>query len=133
LKELGEPIGADETAQLVALIEQVYRSVPAKREVTAADFSMDELPPGRIVVREVELKWSGERLRVGNTLEDARPPFEWIYEVSSDVGEADYFKHYLVRAHDIVLAQRKVLTPLDAEEAGVLRGDLDAALKFLGF
>jgi hypothetical protein len=54
-------------------------------------------------------------------------------ERSSDVGEADYFKHYLVRAHDIVLAQRKVLTPLDAEEAGVLRGDLDAALKFLGF
>jgi hypothetical protein len=92
---------------------------------------MDGMDPARIVVKEIELKWDGERLRVGNTLPDVRPPFEWIYEISSDVGEADYFKHYLVREHDIVLAQRKVLTPLDAEEAEILRADLQAALESL--
>jgi hypothetical protein len=128
MREFGAPIGPETRQELMTLIERVYGSVPAKREVTAGEFAMEEQPE-RIVVREVDIKWDGERLRVGMTLGEARPPFEWIYEISSDVGESEYFKHYLVRADDIVLAQRKLLTVIDDEEAGILRADLEAALQ----
>jgi hypothetical protein len=92
---------------------------------------MDDLKPALIVVKEVEYKWDGERLRVAMTVPGVRPPFEWLYEVSSDVGESDYFKHYLVRESDIVLAQRKVLTVIDEVEADILMSDLRAALSSL--
>ena len=70
-----------------------------------------------------------QRIRIGRTLDEARPPFEWVYEISSDMGESEYFKHYLVRESDIVLAQRKVLTVIDDEEAAILRADLEEALQ----
>ncbi len=127
MRVFGPAINDDTRQALIDLAEQVYRSVPAKREVRAADFAMEDNPE-RIVVREVELKWDDERLRVGKTLDAARPPFEWIYEISSDVGDTEYIKHYLVRAGDIVLAQRKVLTVIDDVEADVMRADLEAAL-----
>jgi hypothetical protein len=131
MREMAEQISAAECKELISTIEQLYGSVPAKRQVTAADFMMDEMEPDRIVVREIELKWDGNRLRVGASLPDARPPFEWIYEISSDVGESDYFKHYLVRTDDIVLTERKLLVPIDAAEAEVLRADLQAGLESL--
>lgn len=132
MREFGMPISPGTRDTLVELIDAVYRSVPAKRKVTAAEFSMDSLEPGRVVVKEVEYKWDGERLRVAMSEPEVRPPFEWFYEVSSDVGESDYFKHYLVLEGEIVLAQRKVLTVIDDEEAAILRGDLEAALASLG-
>jgi hypothetical protein len=127
MREFGEPIGADARKELVDLIERVYALVPAKREVSAGEFAMEEQPE-RIVVKEIDLRWDGERLRIGKTLDDARPPFEWVYEISSDMGESEYFKHYLVREDDIVLAQRKLLSVIDAEEAAILRADLQEAL-----
>jgi hypothetical protein len=130
MRDFGPTINPSEYQNLLGLAAKVYASVPAKRQVTAGEFAMEENPE-RIVVKEVELKWDGERLRVAMSEPGARPPFEWLYEVSSDVGETDYFKHYLIRENDIVLAQRKVLTPIDAEEAEVLRADLQAALDSL--
>lgn len=127
MREFGVAIAPELRRELVRLIEQVFLAVPAKREVSAAEFSMEDLEPARIVVKEVEYKWDGERLRVAMTEPDVRPPFEWVYEVSSDVGDSEYFKHYLVRADDIVLAQRKVLTVIDEEEAEILKADLIAA------
>ena len=111
-------------------MKEIYETGNTKREVTAGEFSMEENPE-QVVVKEVEVKWDGERLRVARTEDSARPPFEWLYEVSSDVGESDYFKHYLARAKDIVLAQRKVLTVIDGDEADVLEADLQAALEAL--
>jgi hypothetical protein len=131
VREFGNSIGPDIRAEIIELIEKVYGSIPAKRQVTAAEFSMDDLKPALIVVKEVEYKWDGERLRVAMTVPGVRPPFEWLYEVSSDVGESDYFKHYLVRESDIVLAQRKVLTVIDEVEADILMSDLRAALSSL--
>ena len=127
MREFSKPISREIREELVALIILVYGTVPAKREVTAADFAMTERPE-RIVVKEVEIKWDVERLRVAMSEPSVRPPFEWLYEVSSDIGESEYFKHYLVRESDIVLAQRKVLTPIDNHEAEILRADLQAAL-----
>ena len=130
MREFGRPINTTTRDQLLDLIIQAYSSVPAKREVTAGEFAMEDRPE-RIVVKEVEFKWDGQRLRVAMSEPAARPPFEWVYEVSSDVGESEYFKHYLVRNEDIVLAQRKVLTPIDDEEAAIMRDDLLAALASL--
>lgn len=127
MREFGTPLADEQRQELVALIARVYGSVPAKREVSAADFAMED-NPDQIVVKEVDIRWAENRLRVAMTDPQVRPPFEWLYEVSSDVGESEYFKHYLVRENDIVLAQRKVLTVIDAEEAGILRADLEAGL-----
>jgi hypothetical protein len=131
MREFGLPITEQRRLELLTLIGHVYGLVPARREVTAAEFAMED-EPTRIVVKEIEIKWEGERLRIGKTLDTARPPFEWVYEVSADVGESDYFKHYLVRADDIVLAQRKVLTPIDDQEAAILQADLQSAQMSLG-
>ncbi|GAC1371312.1 MAG: hypothetical protein NVSMB39_4930 [Candidatus Saccharimonadales bacterium] len=127
MRDFGAPITAAARQELVDLIDKLYQAYPAKKEVSAGDFAMEENPE-RIVVKEIDLKWDGQRLRVGKTLDKARPPFEWIYEISSDMGESEYFKHYLVRENDIVLAQRKVLTVIDDEEAAILRADIAEAL-----
>ncbi len=127
MRDFGAPISEDARLQLMELIDRLYASAPAKREVTAGEFAMEESPE-RIVVREIDLKWDDQRIRIGRTLDEARPPFEWVYEISSDMGESEYFKHYLVRESDIVLAQRKVLTVIDDEEAAILRADLEEAL-----
>lgn len=127
MRDFGAPISEDVRLQLMELIDRLYASAPAKREVTAGEFAMEENPE-RIVVREIDLKWDGQRIRIGRTLDEVRPPFEWVYEISSDMGESEYFKHYLVRENDIVLAQRKVLTVIDDEEAAILRADLEEAL-----
>ena len=128
MRDFGAPISEDARLQLMELIDRLYASAPAKREVTAGEFAMEENPE-RIVVREIDLKWDDQRIRIGRTLDEARPPFEWVYEISSDMGESEYFKHYLVRESDIVLAQRKVLTVIDDEEAAILRSDLEEALQ----
>ena len=128
MRDFGAPVSEKIRLELMVLIDRLYASAPAKREVTAGEFAMEENPE-RIVVREIDLKWDGQRIRIGRTLDEARPPFEWVYEISSDMGESEYFKHYLVRENDIVLAQRKVLTVIDDEEAAILRADLEEALQ----
>ncbi|HVQ44848.1 MAG TPA: hypothetical protein VMT30_07880 [Candidatus Saccharimonadia bacterium] len=130
MREIGEPIGAQRCRELVDLAARVYDAGEVKRAVKASEFAMEDVPD-RVVVQEVEVRVDGERLRVARTRPDARPPFEWLLEVSSDLGETDYFKHYLFRDHDIVLAQRKVLTVIDEVEAEVLERDLRAALREL--
>ena len=119
-------MGPDVRERVAALARAIFANTEPKRAVTAREFAMEERPD-QIVAREVDLRSGGERLRIAATEPAARPPFEWLLEITSNVGEADYFKHYLIREHDIVLAQRKVLTPLDADEAEVVLKDLRAA------
>jgi CO/xanthine dehydrogenase Mo-binding subunit len=124
MREFGPMVGAPVRAQITELARSMFVAAEPKRAVTGAEFAMDEHADD-VVVREAE--WRGEggqRLRIAATESTARPPFEWLYEITSDVGEADYFKHYLVREGDIVLAQRKVLTPIDEAEAAVILADL---------
>ncbi len=113
-------------ADIMKMARALYDTVPVKREVRAKEFAMDE-KPDEVVVREVDLRSGENRLRVAVTAPEARPPFEWLMEITSDIGEADYFRHYLIREHDIVLAQRKVLTPLDDTEAERIIEDLRTA------
>jgi hypothetical protein len=109
--------------EILELAQEIFREAEPKRTVRARDFAMEE-NPDQEVVDEVDLRHDHERLRIALTRPEARPPFEWLLEITSDIGESEYFKHYLIRDHDVVLAQRKVLTPVDAEEAALILSDL---------
>jgi len=117
--------------EILKLARDLYDQTEAKRAVRAKDFVMDG-DQERVVAHEVDLKHGDERLRVAVTEPSARPPFEWLLEITSDVGEAGYFKHYLVREYDVVLAQRKVLTPIDQQEAELIMHDLKIAAGWSG-
>jgi hypothetical protein len=126
MREFGKAVSMQVRDEIMTLARSIYDRVETKRAVKGADFAMEE-NADRVVVHEVDLRSGSERLRVAMTEPDARPPFEWLLEITSDVGESDYFKHYLVREGDVVLAQRKVLTPIDQEEADLILADLRVA------
>jgi hypothetical protein len=131
MRDFGQPVGPEVRAEIMALAQAIFNLAEPKREVRASEFAMEE-HPDRVVVDEVDLKHEGERLRIAITKPEARPPFEWLLEITSDVGESlDYFKHYLIRDDDVVLAQRKVLTPIDASEAELVMRDLRTAQSWL--
>jgi hypothetical protein len=126
MREFGTPVGPETRMEILKLARSIFDRAQSKREVRASEFAMEE-DPDRVVVDEVDLRHEHERLRIAETKSEARPPFEWLLEITSDIGEADYFKHYLIRDDDVVLAQRKVLTPLDAVEAELVLADLRTA------
>lgn len=130
MRTFGAPAQTGLRNDIMTLARSIYDEVEPKRTVKAADFAMEESPE-EVVVREVDLRNGPERLRVAMTDPAARPPFEWLLEITSDIGEADYFKHYLVREHDVVLAQRKELTPVDDQEAATILSDLRTAKSWL--
>jgi hypothetical protein len=130
VREFGKPVGEAMRDKILEAARKIYDRAEPKRDVKAAEFAMDD-EPEKVVVHEVDVRFGDDRLRVAVTEEAARPPFEWQLEITSDVGEADYFKHYLVRDHDVVLAQRKVLTPIDEREAKLVLADLEAARQAL--
>lgn len=126
MRVFGTPEGPTTRLKIVELAQAIFDKSPAKRAVKAREFAMED-KPDVVVATEVDIRWEGERLRIAATEASARPPFEWLMEITSNVGEADYFKHYLVREEDVVLAQRKVLTPIDAAEAKIIIHDLQVA------
>jgi hypothetical protein len=126
MRDFKSPITPERRLEILKLAASIYEHVHPKRDVRASEFAMEETGDP-VVVHEVDLKWDSERLRIAVTEENVRPPFEWVLEITSDVGESDYFKHYLVRDDDVVLAQRKVLTPIDDTEADLVLADLRQA------
>lgn len=130
MRVFSQPIAPAVRAEITAATQSLYAVAPGRRTMQAQQFAM-EGDPGRIVATEAEVSWPAGRLRIAHSHPEERPPFEWIYEITSDVGESDYFKHYLIRDNDIVLAQRKVLTPIDQAEADVILADLAAARQSL--
>ena len=130
MREFGRTIDEVRRAEIVRAAERLFEQAGRKREVRASEFEL-EFPGDPVVVHEADIRWPDGRLRVAKTASRARPPFEWLIEITSNVGETDYFKHYLVLEDSIVLAQRKVLTPVDDIEAGVILADLEAATRHL--
>lgn len=126
MREFGNPIGPELRERIVEEAEKLFAATKTIRHVKASEFAM-ELPNDPVLAHEAELRWPEGRIRVAMTVPEARPPFEWVIEITSNIDEGDYFKHYLVRESDIVLAQRKVLTPIDVQEARVILADLAQA------
>ena len=118
------------TAEVTNAIADVFAKLPVRRDALGIDYLME--PDDAVVIRIGELKIKdGPRLRIGATEASARPPFEWFYEVTSDITPAEYFKHYLVLEDQIVLAQLKVLTPIDEAEAELILSDLATAVELI--
>ena len=126
MRDIGSGIDKARYDQIVAAAEAFFEAASTKREVRASDFAI-ELPGDPVLTRESEVKWPEGRMRVAKTLPAARPPFEWLIEITANIDEGDYFKHYLIREADIVLAQRRELTPIDEIEASIILDDLAAA------
>lgn len=130
MRTFAEPISAERRREIVAAAQAFFSEAHDRRNMLAEQFAMDG-EPQRVVATEAEVRWPEGRMRVAHSKPEERPPFEWTYEITSDIGEADYFKHYLIRDNDIVLAQRKDLTVIDEQEAMVVLTDLADALKAL--
>ncbi len=127
MREFSVPADRELEAQIREAAASLLASAPTARLAYGREFAMDA--EDLLVMREVDVRWpdSSERFRIAETLPEARPPFEWLIEITSDLGEAAYIKHYLIRDHDIMFAQRKVLTPIDNEEARTILADLAKA------
>jgi hypothetical protein len=131
MRDFGPVIDPSKRGEILTLAKLIYDRGEPKRDIRASEFAMED-ETDSIVAHEVDLRFEHERMRVAITEQEARPPFEWLVEITSDIGESDYFKHYLIRDHDVVLAQRKVLTPVDEVEANLILADLKTALGWLG-
>ena len=111
-------------------IEALYADKSLWRDIPGSDFVME---PGDVtVVQELDVMTDQGRFRLAATLPTARPPFEWLFEITSEINTGTAMRHYLVREADIVVAERRTLTPLDDEEANIILDDLalvEATLK----
>jgi hypothetical protein len=114
-------------ARVVELVVELLAKAPEVEEVTGVSYAME--PADQVVIRRIDLVLGEGRLRVGMTESSVRPPFEWLAEITSDIGTSEYWKHYLVRESDLVLAQRRDLTVINDAEAGMIIGELELALK----
>lgn len=126
MRVFGPPIAADVYARICGEVTAVFGLMPDKKPVFGEALAMEETDMVVLEVAQVKDE-AGNVFKISFTKAVARPPFEWLIEISSDLGESEYFKHYLVREDDIVLAQRKVLTPIDDEEAKIIMADLAEA------
>jgi hypothetical protein len=114
-------------ARVLELTASVLATAPDVEAVTGESYAME--PADAVVLHQVDLNLDEGRLRVGMTKTSARPPFEWLAEITSDMGESAYWRHYLVRETDIVLALRRDLTPINDVEAQTIISELESALR----
>lgn len=127
MREFGPYISPETEAEIRRTAQELFDAVEQKRPAYGRDFAMEDRED-EVVFTEVDLKiGESERYRIAATLPTARPPFEWLMEITADVDETDYIKHYLIRDEDIVFAQRKLLIPIDDQEAKVILADLATA------
>jgi hypothetical protein len=126
MREFGAVVSVELAARIRREALALFELMPGKQPVLGEALAMDETDLLVLEVAEV-LDENGNKFKLSVTRPQARPPFEWLIEISSDLGESEYFKHYLVREEDIVLAQRKVLTPIDEAEADIILADLAEA------
>lgn len=130
MRDFGSSIDMSTRQAVIDAAEQVFAAAKRQREVPASDFAL-EIQSNPIMVLEAEVKWPQGRMRIAKTTAKARPPFEWLMEITSNINEGDYFKHYLILDNDIVLAQRKTLIPIDETEANIILADLAEAKRQL--
>jgi hypothetical protein len=117
MREFSPPVAPILRLTVIELVDQIITLAPKELVSESAKVNLSE-GVGQVAVARSEAI--------------ARPPFEWLVEVTSQINETDYLKHYLVRENDIVLAHRKVLTEVDDTEAEQLIRDLKQTLLALG-
>lgn len=126
MREFTGKITAELDRRIREAAEAVFKLMPEKKSTYGAELAMND--GEAVVLTEGTLKLpNGEKIQIAVTRPEARPPFEWLVEITSLIDETDYFKHYLIRDNDIVLAHRRDLMPIDNEEAEVILADLETA------
>lgn len=126
MRTFGTRVSSEREERIRQEVQALFEAAPERRPHRGSEFALDNADD--IVMYEVNISvGEGERYRVNISLPTSRPPFEWIMEITADVNMAGYIKHYLIRDDDIVLADRKVLTVIDDEEAEIMLADLAAA------
>ncbi len=111
MREFGAPISSERFKAITSLAANLFADLPNKRLIHGEALSMDD--PEMIVLETAEvLDQDGNKFKLSATKPEACPPFEWLYEISSDLGHSEYFRHYLIRDTDIVLAQPKISAEL---------------------
>lgn len=126
MREFGPPASQELDTRIRREALALFDIMPAKKQTLGEALAMDDVDMVVLELAEVADE-DGNKFKLSVTKPEARPPFEWLIEISSDLGESEYFKHYLVREDDIVLAQRKVLTVIDDEEAEKILVDIAEA------
>jgi hypothetical protein len=126
MREFNGKLSTDLDLRIRREAAELFEMVPEKREVRGSALLMDQ--GDEIVLREITIKAPGAgTLQIAATSPSARPPFEWLMEITSKINDDSYFKHYLILEDKIVLAHRKELTPIDDREAAVVLTDLAIA------
>lgn len=111
-------------------VAELYEDKARWRDIPGGDFVME--PADAVVVQELDVMTEAGRFRLAATLPTARPPFEWLFEITSEINTGTAMRHYLIREDDIVRAERRTLTPLDDEEAELILDDLKLVAASLG-
>ena len=131
MREFNPPVSLALRQRIIELVFDVLDRAPKVKRLYGRDLAMDE--EDAFVGRSARVDLGEEIgiLSLAQSEPSARPPFEWIVEVTSEIGESDYLRHYLIRENDMVLAHRKVLTEVDDREAEGVITDLKTALAAL--
>jgi hypothetical protein len=129
--EFEPPVAPELRQRIIELVAAILDRAPKVKTLYGRDLAMDE--EDAVVGRSAKLDLGEEvgTVSVAESEPSARPPFEWIVEVTSEINSVDYLKHYLVRDDDMMLAHRKVLTEVGDREAKLLIIDLEQALASL--
>jgi hypothetical protein len=132
MREFSPPVAPILRLTVIELVDQIITLAPKVKQQFGRDLAMDNEDELVSESAKVNLSEGVGQVAVARSEAIARPPFEWLVEVTSQINETDYLKHYLVRENDIVLAHRKVLTEVDDTEAEQLIRDLKQTLLALG-
>lgn len=125
MRDFEGTVSAELAQRVRAAAKELFDLIKTKKPVLGSALAME--PADEVVLYEANIKTPHGNLQLAETLPAARPPFEWLMEITSDLGDGSYFKHYLIRENDIVLAHRKLLTPIDDVEANTILSDLAVA------
>ena len=130
MPEFTPPVSNELRLKLLKLVDELIDACPKLKIQHGHDLAMDE---EELVVSKVAKFDLGDEVgtvTVARSEAVARPPFEWLAEITCEINDAGYLKHYLVRDSDVVLAHRKVLTEIDNAEAERIITDLKQTLSW---
>ena len=131
MRSFAPPVRSELRNQIVELVRQIIAVAPKSKQQFGRDLAMDDADLLVSESAKINIDDDGAMISVAQSMPVARPPFEWLVEITSELEASDYLKHYLVRQDDMVLAHRKVITEVDDQEAESLIADLMQTLKFL--
>lgn len=128
--EFTPPVSNELRYKLLKLVDELIDACPKLKIQHGHDLAMDK---EELVVSKVAKFDLGDEVgtvTVARSEAVARPPFEWLAEITCEINDVGYLKHYLVRDSDVVLAHRKVLTEIDNAEAERIITDLKQTLSW---